>query len=382
MNILIDCTNLKVGGGIQVATSVVNDLNRLELLHQFVVVLSHQMKDSFDRTKFQKNIHFIDLDDHCTNKKRISKFLLNIESAYKIDRVFCVFGPSYYKSKVPKLVGYAIPHYIYKDSPYFDEIGWVGRLKSFFYSIVKVNLFRRNSDALIFETEDARDRFMTTHNFRKKSYVVGNSLNEVFADKSQWLDLNLSINAGLKILCLSANYPHKNLKIIPEIIEEMLANNEFDFKFVISLEKADLKFDSKYDQFTGTPRYIGVNVVFDDFKLIKLGNRVVVSDHAQFLTHDYSITTAQIAVGKIPKSDIALVRGISVGNNVFIGKKAIIMPNTTIGNDVIIGAGSVVRGEIPDNSIVIGNPCTVVGKVTDQAIKWEKLLQSENARYD
>lgn len=249
MNVLIDCTNLKVGGGIQVATSFINDLNKIELKDDFFVVLSHQMKSSFGNIDFKKNIRVIVLNNDIKSKREVSQFLKHIEVQYEIDKVFCVFGPSYYKSHVPKVVGYAIPHYIYKDSPYFDKISWVGRLKSFFYSIVKVNLFKRNSDALIFETEDARDRFLTIYNFRKKSYVVGNSLNEVFADKSQWLDLNLSINAGLKILCLSANYPHKNLKIIPEIIEEMLANNEFDFKFVISLEKADLKFDSKYDQF-------------------------------------------------------------------------------------------------------------------------------------
>lgn len=133
---------------------------------------------------------------------------------------------------------------------------------------------------------------------------------------------------------------------------------------------------------TGTPRYIGSNVVFDDFNKISLGDRVVISNECHFLTHDYSITTALIAINKPPKSDIALVRGIDVGNNVFIGKKTIIMPNTKIGNDVIIGAGSVVRGIIPDNSIVIGNPSEIVGKLTDQASKWERYLNSDIIRMD
>lgn len=132
----------------------------------------------------------------------------------------------------------------------------------------------------------------------------------------------------------------------------------------------------------GVPRYIGINVVFDDFNLIKLGDRVVISDECHFLTHDYSITTAFIAIRKMPETDIALVRGIEVGNNVFIGKKSIIMPNTKIGNDVIIGAGSVVRGVIPDNSIVIGNPGQIIGKVTDLAHKWENNISRDQLRVD
>lgn len=123
-------------------------------------------------------------------------------------------------------------------------------------------------------------------------------------------------------------------------------------------------------KFTGVPRYIGKDVLFDDFDKIQLGDRVVVSNDCHFLTHDYSYTTALISLGQTPPTDRAIVRGITVGNNVFIGKKSIIMPNTTIGNNVIIGAGSVVRGLIPNDSVVIGNPAKVIGKVTDLAQKW------------
>lgn len=132
----------------------------------------------------------------------------------------------------------------------------------------------------------------------------------------------------------------------------------------------------------GTPRYIGANVIFDDFDKITLGDRIVVSDESHFLTHDYSITTALIAIGKQPNTDVALIRGINVGDNVFIGKKTIIMPNTTIGKNVIRGAGSVVRGKIPENSIVIGNPGEVISSLTDQAQKWEKYLDSDLMRVD
>ena len=48
---------------------------------------------------------------------------------------------------------------------------------------------------------------------------------------------------------------------------------------------------------------------------------------------------------------------------------SIILPGTKIGNNVIIGAGSVVRGSIPDNSIVAGNPAVVIGDIIEYASK-------------
>ena len=135
-------------------------------------------------------------------------------------------------------------------------------------------------------------------------------------------------------------------------------------------------------QLTGTPRYIAKNVYFDDLPLISLGNRVVISTNVRLLTHDYSFTTALLAVGETLPADIAVARPIVVGNNVFSGLNSLILPNTEIGDDVIIGAGSVVRGKIPSRSVVIGNPATVVGSIDEHAERCRKWTSSEFARMD
>ena len=126
----------------------------------------------------------------------------------------------------------------------------------------------------------------------------------------------------------------------------------------------------------GNPRYISTQVRFDDFEKIKLSERVVISEKVILLTHDYSLTTGLIALGKLPKTDLAFIREINIGKNVFIGMGAIIMPGTTIHDNVVIGAGSVIRGEIPCDSIVIGNPCIIVGKLTEKAHKWESMIKT------
>ncbi len=50
---------------------------------------------------------------------------------------------------------------------------------------------------------------------------------------------------------------------------------------------------------------------------------------------------------------------VTIGDHVWIGGGAIILPGVTIGHNVMIGAGSVVTGDIPDNTIAYGNPCRV-----------------------
>lgn len=134
--------------------------------------------------------------------------------------------------------------------------------------------------------------------------------------------------------------------------------------------------------FTGTPRYISTKVKFDDFDQVELGERVVMSENIILLTHDYSLTTGLIAVNKEPKTDIAFIRPIKIKNNVFIGMSTIILPGTTINENVIIGAGSVVRGDIPADSIVVGNPAVVVGKLTDRVAKWEAILKDVSLKVD
>lgn len=53
-------------------------------------------------------------------------------------------------------------------------------------------------------------------------------------------------------------------------------------------------------------------------------------------------------------------RPIVIGNNVFIYANAVVLPGVHIGDNVIIGAGSVVTKDIPSNSIAVGNPCKVI----------------------
>lgn len=49
----------------------------------------------------------------------------------------------------------------------------------------------------------------------------------------------------------------------------------------------------------------------------------------------------------------------------WIGGNVVVLPNVTIGDNVVIGAGSVVNKDIPSNSVAVGNPCKVIKKLED-----------------
>ena len=132
----------------------------------------------------------------------------------------------------------------------------------------------------------------------------------------------------------------------------------------------------------GLPRYISSRAVFDDFPLISLGERTVVSKYVIFLTHDYSVTTASWRRVECPPSDICVKRPIQIGRNVFIGMGAILLPGVCVGDDVIIGAGSVIAKDIPCDSIVVGNPARVVGSLRDRPEKWAEIVSGPFSRID
>ena len=57
---------------------------------------------------------------------------------------------------------------------------------------------------------------------------------------------------------------------------------------------------------------------------------------------------------------------VHIGRNCWIGAGAIIMPGVSIGDDSVIGAGSVVTKDIPEGVVAVGNPCRVMREINEQ----------------
>lgn len=66
---------------------------------------------------------------------------------------------------------------------------------------------------------------------------------------------------------------------------------------------------------------------------------------------------------------------VIIGDNVFVGHGTIILPDTHIGSNCVIGAGSVVSKDIPDNSVAVGNPIKIIGTYADFVEKHKNQMQ-------
>lgn len=65
---------------------------------------------------------------------------------------------------------------------------------------------------------------------------------------------------------------------------------------------------------------------------------------------------------------------IHVGDDVWIGGNSVILPGITIGNNSVVGAGSVVTKDVPEDVVVAGNPAKVIKNITEQEKeKWRMM---------
>lgn len=124
-------------------------------------------------------------------------------------------------------------------------------------------------------------------------------------------------------------------------------------------------------RFVGRPNYMSARINFDgtDYGLIEIHEGVTISSFVRVLTHDWSLHTVTKAMGYTSPTALGRTQGVSIGAYSFIGTGSIVMPGAQIGRGCLIGAGTVVRGQIPDFSIVVGSPGQIVGDTRDHAAR-------------
>lgn len=71
---------------------------------------------------------------------------------------------------------------------------------------------------------------------------------------------------------------------------------------------------------------------------------------------------------------------IRIGKNCWIGAGVLVVPGITIGDNVVVGAGSVVTKDLPSNVIAVGNPCKILREVNDH--DWEYYFKDKKIHWD
>ena len=171
-NILINTSNLKTGGAIQVADSICRLLNNYPQ-HYFYVVLSGKLEYLTDLLSSYANVkHFtytqkITIHNVITGKDH---FLDDIVKKYNINAVLSIFGPSRWKPSCFHLVGFAMPHIVLPESPFWQKLSFIDFLKTKLRVLFMKRDFRKNSTALWCENEYISTRLKNI--FPKKRSIL------------------------------------------------------------------------------------------------------------------------------------------------------------------------------------------------------------------
>jgi maltose O-acetyltransferase len=107
----------------------------------------------------------------------------------------------------------------------------------------------------------------------------------------------------------------------------------------------------------GRNGFVNYGCVFLDCNLISIG------DDAQIGPGVHIYTALHPLDPGIRRSGLEAAKPVNIGHNVWIGGRCVICPGVTIGNNSVIGAGSVVVRDIPANRVAVGNPCRIIKEV-------------------
>ena len=108
--------------------------------------------------------------------------------------------------------------------------------------------------------------------------------------------------------------------------------------------------------------------------LITIGDNVRISCDVAFITHDGGSWVFR-REGEF--KDVVHFGRICVGDNVFIGARAVILPGVNIGSNSVVAAGAIVTKDVPDNSVAAGVPAKVISDIRTYAIKMRSRMPKD-----
>jgi glycosyltransferase involved in cell wall biosynthesis len=241
MKIIINASNIKLGGAIQVAASFVKELQNLEFKNEYHIIISsellYELSDLYDNSKFI--FHKIINNPGFSYEGFKANIELNkLEKKINPTCVFSIFSPTYWKPRSVHVSGFAAGWTINPDSIAFKELSLVYFLKKKIENWLKLKISIWSIDIFIGETQVVKERLNKYGKVPlERIYVVGNTFGSHFLEVINPNDFQLPQRNSMdefRFITISANYPHKNLKVLKKVIP-MLKSKKLNVKFFLTI---------------------------------------------------------------------------------------------------------------------------------------------------
>ena len=247
MNILINASNLKAGGGLQVADSICRELYKFQQ-HTITVVMSSCLRNTYTAIEAYPNVKLYVYD--LKNNLSIiflgrDKFLDNLVIDNNIDSVITIFGPSRWNPRVPHISGFALSQLLIPESPFFKILGLKDKIWFKIYNYAVKIAFKRSGKNFYTENPFISERLKALFP-DSRVYTVTNYYNQVFDNEGEWRKKVLPEFDGVTLLTIATPYIHKNVTIAAYAARLLRKQHPgFRFRFVFSFEKNDYRTELK-----------------------------------------------------------------------------------------------------------------------------------------
>lgn len=238
MKVLINAANLHNGGGVQVASSFINELPFLSsvAVKEFDILVSSEVDRNIDQSvkNFFQNYTVYNIFGVKNYKKNLGIF-----DSY--DLVFTVFGPCYYPVKGIDLVGFAQAWILYPENECYSMLSGLEKLKYKLKFHLQKKFFKK-SDVCVVELEHAKQRLVELDIFKSEYiHVAYNTVSNVYFSPEMWEKIEVESSEKVKIGLISRDYFHKNTNILPKIKGILKNKYNKDIDFYVTFNELEWK---------------------------------------------------------------------------------------------------------------------------------------------
>ncbi|NBM57123.1 glycosyltransferase [Proteus sp. G2667] len=251
MTVLINASNLHVGGGIQVAASFINELYDLYKNHEkidFHIIVSNKVYENLNKEINISKFSFFCVFD-IFGKNPPPQYIIDIFN--DIDIIFTIFGPLYLKCNAKiKITGFAQPWIAYPKNSAYSKLPIREVVQNKIKFFIQKYYFKKDNH-LVVEAEHVKKALVKRKIKNDKEIsVISNTYSHIFDQPYNWKPIDFQ-KKKYTLGFIGKSYPHKNIKILLDV-DNILKNKYHlfcDFLFTLSdIEMNKLNF-SKKDNF-------------------------------------------------------------------------------------------------------------------------------------